>query len=334
MGFISWLRSLIHPAASATVQPSQAQRGAAIPETHGGTDRLLTQGHWAAALQTERRLQLLKDESVRYFQLRGERAIVNDGTLQVPPNKAHGLENLAKTCATSEESDWRGLIAAHFDQLQRAQAASPFGATYESVRDRLVIRMWDKDLSSLGDLGPVSREDIPGLKSVLAVDLSETVATVGRSTVAEWGVSESELFTLALTNTKEHALRELEVERDAESGLELIQGDSMYVSSLLLALQTLPGKPGEHGEFVSVPAASALLRLPLSPQCTDHAVRLVHETWGIFSQSRAATSRRVWWHHAGHFEELVCDFVDGEILMRPGPRLRAMMLAIRSEQTD
>ena len=342
MGFFSWLRSLMQPAKQhaapsepvgvpATTAATNAVPGAAASEAT--LDAPLPRNHWAVMLGTERRLRHFEVEALRYFEVRGETARVDDGVISVLPDTHHGLENIAKTCAGSDEADWRGLIAAHFDTLRRSGSSDPQIGSYESVRDRLVVRLWDQNVEAIRTIGPVSRDDVPGLKTLLSIDYPETVATVGRSKLEHWGVSDEELFAVAIENTLRLASRELEVQRQETTGLELIQGDSLYVSSFMLALDTLPGERSGYGEIVSVPSASALLRMPLTAAAIGHIHELVGITWGLYADSRGSTSRRVWWYFDGKFEEIECTVNDKQIAMKPGPGLLDAMERLAAEQS-
>ncbi len=286
---------------------------------------------WATTLGDAARF----DEFLRlvgeYFRRRGLSAEVGDGhvVVRADTTRVCGLGNLVQLCAASDQADWRGLIASHFDTLERAErwekSLERRLADFAFAGRRLVIRLWEEGslphhLHEEPDY-LITRRDLPGLLTVLALDLPESVRTIRREEAVAWGMDDAELFELALRNTM--GLVSPEVTRiDGRVPIRILAADSMYTASLVLNIPAFPELVGTHGAFVSLPVRSLVLALPFEGRDSlPHLAGLAAMTHKIEHDGPGSLSPRLFWYRRGVFTELPYNLTPSGIQVAPPPQL-------------
>lgn len=268
---------------------------------------------WAEPMGTPERFQAFMDGVVRYFEKRNISAHVHvSGVVHPDPKhveKTWGLGNLLQTCATRLPHEFGGLIAAHFDLLERADTQGQQLALklndWEYARPRLRIRLWDTEVRE-ALARTITRETIPGLISALSVDLPEAIQTVSQEQALKWDKTPVELFDIARENTWDAVKPKPKLLDAANLGnIQVIEDDSYYTASVALQIDRLPKLLGPHGVFISVPTRGGMLALPFHKmadlQLLAHLVRFTRH---CFEQGPGSVSYRIWWYRTGTWHEI------------------------------
>ena len=297
---------------------------------------------WAAFFETADRYERFESLVRRYFKAHGRSTLITDGVVTLgsagaTPNEPPlqmGLGNIAQACARADEEGWAVLIAKHFDGLQRGQkdeeAIKGLIGDWDWAREHLVVRLWEEE--HVAERVPlwVTRHDVPGLVTVLSLDLPETVRTVLKEDTRGWtSQDQDEWFAVAIENVVRMAPVEHSAVEGDEGEIQIAEGESVYVASRLLRLSDFPEFLGEHGAFVSAPVRNVIVGVPFND---GEALVLVGTLMGFTADAEArgpgSVSRRVWWWNDGEFEEGEYEITDEGLEVYPGERLQQHMTSI------
>lgn len=288
---------------------------------------------WASTLGEIARLDEFLRLVADYFQRRGLPAVINADHVIVTHDaqRVYGLGNLVQLCAASDQADWRGLIASHFDTLDRAERwEKSFErrlSDFEFARQRLVLRLWEEGSLpahlSLESEHLIARRDLPGLLTILALDLPESVRTLRREETNPWGKDDAELFSVALQNTMGLVSPEVtDIDGQGRLPIRMLAADSMYTASLVLNLAAFPELIGPHGTFLSLPVRSLVLALPFEGRDTlPHLGGLAAMTHKIEHDGPGSLSPRLFWYRRGVFTELPYNLTPTGVQLAPPPQL-------------
>lgn len=272
---------------------------------------------WAAALGDLERLRAFETVLVNELRNRRVSARLLDGMIR-PTDLAFdgvvwGLGNIAQACANLDRSQWDECIGKHFDTLIRLakenRKLQESISRYSEAKTRLVPRLWDEHSTPELRGAAVIREDIPGLLTVLSLDLPDSIRTVSREMLEKWGIDEDQAFAKAFDNLDDLAERKLEaVDLGEGTKLMAIEGPSYYIASLALKLAEIPDLMGRHGCFIGLPTRHALLSMPFN-EISD--IQKLHH---LMAMTRAgevrgpgSLSHRVFWYRPGVHTQHWCE---------------------------
>lgn len=280
---------------------------------------------WTDVLGPPERLARFEDGVRRYFARQSAEVELRDGSVRAisgpMSGEVFGLTNLSQLCAQHPEDAWAGQIARHFMMVKRTSNdhQSIKAAPLDEVRDQLVVRLWERvHLGETADAN-VGREDIPGLMSMLAIDLPESIASVARERAQGWGVPEDELFAIAMRNQKRMVEPEVDRMDFGDQGAAwLIHAESYYTASLALDFDRFAEVQGAYGSLMTIPVRHAILAAPLdsidSIEVLGPLLALSHK---LEHDGPGSISRRVWWRRDGGWSELPVEVKDGRIQVSP-----------------
>lgn len=298
---------------------------------------------WAALLETPERFRAFIDGVAAYFAKRQLSAHIHpSGVVHPDPNNIEqtwGLANLVQICATRTPAEFPGLIASHFDLLERAatqhQLLASKIADWEYTRPRLRIRLWDEEVRhALGN--SVTRETIPGLLSALAIDLPESIDTVSTDLLRTWDKTPVELFDIARENTWDAVKPKPKPLAPEHLGtIQIVEEDSYYTASIALQIDRLPQLLGPHGAFLSVPSRGGMLALPFHTmtdlQLLAHMIRFTRH---VFEQGPGSISHRLWWYRLGTWHEIPYESDPERISVLPPPAFEQYLSTAVPEDPD
>lgn len=285
--------------------------------------------HWGVVIGTHERLAVFEAIVTTYFSSRGKPAQLDGGSVRIAPNHQYGLENILRTCAQSPEQKWKALVAAHFNKMERSEAHEVSGETLASVRDRLVVRLWDERVDAIVQMDVVRRADVPGMWTALAIDYPESIMTVNREVASGWKTDDGALFEIAMGNTLRLAKQRLKANFMKELGIYAVEGKTVFVSSLLLMLNQTDLPACKHGALVSIPSRSMLLYMPLQGhEALKNVQHILGLTAKIERETAGAVTDRVWWTKDGQFEELKYTLTGKNLEVNPGELMTAALQSI------
>lgn len=244
-----------------------------------------------------------------------------------------GLGNLLQACARAAEDEWTGLVNRHFEMVLSAQRATMNidldSFDYGVVASQLVVRLWDQDAFADKAVKDtlIFRRDIPGLMTVLSMDMPEAVRTVPTTEAEMWGRGRDELFAAAIENVKRLAEAKTDAHELGDGGVVVsVLGDSHFVASLALSIDSRPELISKHGAFVGLPTRHVMLAAPFGGldafKSLQHLIMITRK-W--CEDGPGSLSPRVWWYREGVWHEIACE-VDGDRLnVTPPPELVELM---------
>jgi hypothetical protein len=227
-------------------------------------------------------------------------------TLPTGPNQ-FGLFNLVQLCNVEGRPEWDRVIATHFTTMLQLQGRDydAIAADWEQVARILKLRIYPEDFAPPGS-APVIRPVAPGIASVLVYDFPDSIGTTHRDHLAEWPVSEDELFETALRNTLTEAMPvQQHVPAEGGATVEAFLGDSFYVTTRVLDLPTLLPGLGAAGAVVALPHRHALLTHPIVDLRVVQAIQtLIQVAAGMYREGPGSITDQLYWWRDGRLTHL------------------------------
>jgi hypothetical protein len=263
-----------------------------------------------------------------YFEGRGQPFRIDDGVVTLlkedgtPEEATFGLGNLAQLCHQVPRKQWRELIAMHFGQLETAQRESEAlqarMADFAQVRDMLMVRLAEEGALP-AEMQPVAREHLPGIVSYLVFDLPTTVQTLRREMIEPWGLSDDELFAVALDNVHAQVVPEITRQplRDGPPCL-VMSGESFFIGTHALLLRHHPECLGRAGALVAVPNRHCVITYPidgLDVLQVTHLIAIV--AINMYREGPGSISPRLYWYHDGAFTDLPYEIRNNTVEFTP-----------------
>lgn len=187
-----------------------------------------------------------------------------------------GLHNLADICAQLPQATWPMTIAEHLALSEGTRVQSLVdnltGGSFEQLAEFLVVRLYPPP--SEGGFHQedfVQREDLPGLHTVLAIELCGSMMSVPRPVADLWGVPDEELFARAMQNVAKFCEGQpcaMEMPRPVRSRFEFLEGGS-YAAVGALRFDKLPFRVGRHGNLLGLPVRDSLISWPIDEWPSD-----------------------------------------------------------------
>lgn len=207
-----------------------------------------------------------------YFRKRGELVVVEDGAATrfeadgKTQRNQYGLSKLSRVCLLHEKWEWAGMVASHFDTLERASRLNDDARTrmrgYAWCESRLVTRMAVLDDPTILET-LVHRVDFAGTVTYVAVDMGESFMSVRPDLTAEWPGGPDDWFAAAERNARRLAPAEvLRQELDGGLTLHLIRSEG-HSHAWARAIHEFPEIVGAFGAIVSIPTATTILSMPV-----------------------------------------------------------------------
>lgn len=226
---------------------------------------------WAAFFD-EHRYAAFVDAVAYELQGRNDVVQIEDGIAHVTldgEEEAHafGLQNLAQICNQANEEEWPEIIRHHFDGVVASTTGDQLAGIaddFEQVKEVLKVRLYPADAVEDSLEGLQHRVVGEGLIAVLAYDLPDAVATVPRGDLAKWPIDADQAFALGLRNVlAETDIEHERIELEGGAVFSAMVGDSFFVTSRLLSLETFIAPTSQHGALVAVPNRHTLLWAPI-----------------------------------------------------------------------
>jgi hypothetical protein len=243
-----------------------------------------------------------------------------------------GLWNVAATCHNDDrgEPGWAALVAQHLDRLlTRMDAPDPFTElTAKQVREHTYLRLYERGGLPADLANYPHTEFAPGVLSLLAFDLPESVQVIGRGNVERFG-GYQRLADAGIAN-----LRQLPVEQYERMPLpgggsfSVLLGESVFTASRALLMpqlaRDLDAAPegGQHGWLLSMPNRhqvcwhllqddGALSALSCMAVFTRHG----------FDGAAGPVSPHVYWWNGSSYTQLTHVDDNGDLTLQVTPEL-------------
>lgn len=273
----------------------------------------------------------------RYFARRSIPARLIDGMVIAPqPDKPNdpeaattfGLLNVSQACTGNPREEWGALVADHFDRVERTMRLNRDDAKFKDYswcRSRLVPRLWPLDSNPVLEHGVV-RDDIPGLKSALSVDLPETVRSVLKDDVIGWPGTPDDWFTLAIETgqrLQEPTIQRLDI--PCETPLLAIESPDQ-IAAWALGIDALPDVFGSFGAVVALPTKGVMLAMPFNSAAIAQDIpNILAIATGLYRDGPASLTPKVYHVRKGTWAEIEYEINDGQLSVTPPPEFVAAL---------
>jgi hypothetical protein len=276
---------------------------------------------WARFFGTQGRLDRFEAAILGDMERRGIRVAIENGwvwPMDGSTTERWGLSNIGQRCAHEDESEWAGLVARHFDAIIETQLETEEldFSDFEALKGRLSVRLWEAE--AIGEGRVCSRDDIPGLKTCLCVDLERGIRGISEEEAASMGRPLGELFDIAVRNSIEAA--EVDVRGVDLDGTEAvaIMGESPYTSSHALELDRYAEHLGEHGAIVAIPLRDVIVMLPFDDigiAGSLHKVMLMAA--GMYAEGPGSVTANVYWYQGGRWTDIPYELTEQSLEVAP-----------------
>ncbi len=174
---------------------------------------------------------------------------------------------------------------------------------FEKASKYLAVRIYNQDFMGSFKLEELAyRKDLEGSVTVLVLDLPDSVESILKTNIEQWGKQPEELFAIAFENLKEKFKRE--VERMDNNFLKL-SGEDIFITSDALFFERNKSCIGKYGSIFCLPNRDTLVSIPINADL-DLEVGLqlmIPFAENTFDKSEdLAITRHIFWHFEGKNE--------------------------------
>jgi hypothetical protein len=229
--------------------------------------------------------------------------------VQIGDNDPHrlGLLNLAQLCNANDRKHWPEIIDQHLDKLiltraERESILEQLAYSFEAARPYLKVRLYPDELGDMVE-HMVHYRPAEGLLAVLMYDLPDSVASVAKSHVENWGRSTEELFRIGLEHVRDEPGMDADA-FEAEKGIsfQLLGGESHFVASRSLLLDEYLTEGCPHGVLVAMPHRHVVLYHPIKDLSVVKAISsLIAVAHGMYSKGPGSITPNIYWYRNGEY---------------------------------
>ena len=253
--------------------------------------------------------ETLKQEFVKMgfgYQLDLEAGVAE---VKIAGNDPHrlGLLNLAQLCNANERKHWPEIIDQHLDKLiltrhEREAILEQLAYSFEAARPYLKVRLYPDELGDMVE-HMVHYRPAEGLLAVLMYDLPDSVASVQKSHVENWGRAEEELFRIGLEHVRdEPGMDSDSIEADKGIAIQVLGGESHFVASRALLLDEYLTESSPHGVLVAMPHRHVALYHPIKDLSVVQAISsLIAVAHGMYSKGPGSITPNIYWYRNGEY---------------------------------
>jgi len=232
------------------------------------------------------------------------------------PKHEHGLHNLVQICAPVVPLQWPEIID-NFMNVTLSVDPKKLPTDFESVKDKIKLRL----LTATSRLNievatyPVCDEFL----TVVAIDNPQSITIPKAEAVAEWPLTKSQLYDLALQNMWEQDMPSINAFDPSVPHILEFAGESFFTASHILMLDRHFPK-AEHGLLVVVPARDIVFVHQIENLKTVEAVGImIRAANELFHQSPGPVTPALLWWRDGKFINLPWEPVGNNLNFSPPP---------------
>jgi hypothetical protein len=250
-------------------------------------------------------------------------SVLNGGSARHFP-----LAALADACREKTPNDWDTVLAEQLAQVTADLDAFDL-ADFDRIKDSLRLQLGISPGIAVEQT--ICRENLPGVETVLVLDLPMAVRTINPNEAAGWNVSSDELFQIALDHIRGMPTPKIEeIELDDRLTALVMTGESPFVASQVLLLEEYPKLLGPFGAIIAVPTWHILLSHPIHSRATQDA--LFPMAWIAtrrWNDGPGSVTPRLYWYRNGRFTHLPYEFNGERFRLHPPKQFADMLASIR-----
>jgi hypothetical protein len=242
----------------------------------------------------------LADGQIRATDAEGSTVLVN-------------LVNLVKNILVHDQADWQPETVEYLEKFGRDQDLEAYLYTdFDIAQAYLTVRLQPKGIFENPDYPGMAveefiyRTDLEDLYTVLSFDLPNRFAMIRREYVADWRVSDADLFAIARQNLTQKlediSCRQLE----AEGATIITLFDRDYSASVAVDFAHHCGACiGSLGSVVCFPSKGSVFIHPIeeAEEFNKAYHWLVERVNDFYDEEPGPLTRNFYWYYAGSFEQ-------------------------------
>jgi hypothetical protein len=247
------------------------------------------------------------------------------------PYEQMGLANLAQICKQSRRPEWKDIINAHFDTMQRVSGfETEFYAKahdYSYAAPHLGVRIHPNEyLANIGEEATITRRVADDLSAMLVFDFPHGVCNCKPETTIQWNRTNEQLFDLGLANGRMKYSTEIIAEKIHGTKIWFIQGDHFFVANSALEQNLLSAPQARYGSLIGIPNRHVVLLYPIEDLGVIDALQpFVVVLRGLYKEGPGSISRSLYWHRNGQLTRLPYHHSEDELDFNPPAEFLLMM---------
>jgi hypothetical protein len=263
----------------------------------------------------------------RYFRAKGLAYTRNEDLILVR-NEAWkygqmGLWNLAQICKLAAPSQWKEIIWAHFDGLQRAlDFETEF---YRHAHDfsyavpYIGVRVYPKEyIGHAGEGATIKQPISDDLVALLVFDFPHAICNIKPETTIQWNKTNEEIYDIGLANMRHKYSWQINSQLIDGVRIWFIEGEDLFVANSVLVLHLLSIPESRHGALIAIPNRHTVLVCPIQ----DLAVVKVLQPFiailsGLYKDGPGSISEKLYWYKDKQLEILPYDIEKDVLNFKP-----------------
>ena len=283
-----------------------------------------------AGLITPSMFEIMVEAAIKSIknELKAEVTKVDDGAVFFERGEDSGqiqLDKLVRRISKLNKTQQIKEIREHFSKMQdNASAYQYFYKDFDYAKN--LLRVLVKRRGALDYEGFIKRRDFYGTETFLVFDYQQQFAYLNRLYTKDWGVSDEELFEIALDNIAQQTVEDERVEL-ANSGFEVnVLIRAHFAASYLIE----PGRNvfrhiGTFGSLVGIPAEDIGYIYPIEDKSFERVLPMFSNLCRIVSVNEPnGLSADMFWHYQGKTELIRKRNIAGQVEIHLPPRLSSI----------
>ncbi len=235
----------------------------------------------------------------------------------------YGMSNLVRDFLDARRSRRDAVVSRHFETLVRARTEmDQINAQlkdFNVVRDKMKVRLHPESYRAQCVAAKIhSRVPARGIVATLVCDLGRMNVSLNQDTTKPWGLTEDELFALALKNVRAEGRLDLVPSPDPSFPCDAFEGGTYYAATRALFLDEYLDANDRLGYVVAVPSRYVILHHKIR----DRSILSVlpRMQWAVDEMVRrepGPISPLLYWWRGGVFKEMDMGRVGEQAVFRP-----------------
>ena len=230
------------------------------------------------------------------------------------------LVNLVKNILVHEKSEWQPQTVEYLEKFSRDQDLEAYLYTdFDIAQAYLTVRLQPKGIFENPDYPGMTveafiyRTDLEDLYTVLSFELPNQFVMIRREYIADWRVSDADLFEIARQNLT-RKLEDIHCRQlEAEGATIITMFDRDYSASMAVDFENnCSACIGSLGSVVCFPSKGSVLIHPIEEAGEfDKAYGwLVEQVNEFYDEEPGPLTRNFYWYYAGGFEKFGMEWED------------------------
>lgn len=238
---------------------------------------------------------------------------IEDGLIKADSGKnkdedmQFGLDNLIKKISQLNKKYWKKTVFEHFDKLLRnhQSAYTYLFKDFEYAAQFLKVIIKDYQfMDSIVLERLVFRIDFPKTHTFLILDFEDQFRYLMRDDIKEWGVSDEDLFAIALNNI---AKEKVAIDNDESEGDPWVYffTELNFAAAFLIDLpHNAPFAIGNFGSMVAIPCKGIGIVHPINELAIFDAIKSILPIVTKFhNEQEGGINPFFYWYYDGQYEE-------------------------------